>query len=100
MIRLIRNLIAPYRWTLGIVFVAMLLETAMSLAGPWPLKIVLDNVVGTHHLPGWLLVLWRSPPSAAWRLTWTITIRRAWVSGLRTTYACGLTTTCSAFPCA
>ena len=26
----------------------------MSLAGPWPLKIVLDNVVGTHHLPGWL----------------------------------------------
>ena len=54
MIRLIRNLIAPYRWTLGIVFVAMLVETAMSLAGPWPLKIVLDNVVGTHHLPGWL----------------------------------------------
>ncbi len=32
----------------------MLVETAMSLAGPWPLKIVLDNVVGAHHLPGWL----------------------------------------------
>jgi subfamily B ATP-binding cassette protein MsbA len=54
MIRLVRNLIATYRWTLGIVFVAMLVETAMSLAGPWPLKIVLDNVVGTSHLPGWL----------------------------------------------
>src|SRR5277367_520770 len=54
MIRLIRNLIAPYRWTLVIVFIAMLVETAMSLAGPWPLKIVLDNVVGSHHLPGWL----------------------------------------------
>ena len=26
----------------------------MSLAGPWPLKIVLDNVVGSHHLPAWL----------------------------------------------
>ena len=26
----------------------------MSLAGPWPLKIVLDNVVGAHHLPRWL----------------------------------------------
>ena len=54
MFRLIRNLIAPYRWTLAIVFVAMLVETAMSLAGPWPLKIVLDNVVGSHHLPAWL----------------------------------------------
>jgi ABC-type multidrug transport system fused ATPase/permease subunit len=54
MIRLIRNLIAPYRWTLAIVFIAMLIETAASLAGPWPLKIVLDNVVGAHHLPGWL----------------------------------------------
>ena len=54
MLRLIRDLIAPYRWTLCIVFVAMVIETAMSLAGPWPLKIVLDNVVGSHHLPGWL----------------------------------------------
>ncbi len=54
MFRLIRNLIAPYRWTLAIVFFAMLVETAMSLAGPWPLKIVLDNVVGSHHLPAWL----------------------------------------------
>ncbi len=54
MFRLIRNLITPYRWTLAIVFVAMLIETAMSLAGPWPLKIVLDNVVGGHHLPAWL----------------------------------------------
>src|SRR5258708_11155596 len=54
MLRLIRDLITPYRWTLCIVFVAMVIETAMSLAGPWPLKIVLDNVVGSHHLPGWL----------------------------------------------
>src|SRR5690348_6273073 len=54
MTRLIRSLIRPYRWTLAIVLVAMLLETAMSLAAPWPLKIILDNVVGTHHLPKWL----------------------------------------------
>jgi subfamily B ATP-binding cassette protein MsbA len=32
----------------------MLLETAMSLAAPWPLKIILDNVVGTHRLAPWL----------------------------------------------
>ena len=40
-----------------IVFVAMLIETAMSIAAPWPLKIILDNVVGKHKLPeflGWL----------------------------------------------
>ncbi|HEY6388728.1 MAG TPA: ATP-binding cassette domain-containing protein [Candidatus Acidoferrum sp.] len=30
------------------------METAASLAEPWPLKIVLDNVVGTHRLPAWL----------------------------------------------
>jgi len=33
---------------------AMLVETAMSVAGPWPLKIILDNVVGSHRLPSWL----------------------------------------------
>jgi subfamily B ATP-binding cassette protein MsbA len=54
MIRLIRDLIKPYRSTLLIVFVAMLIETVMSLAGPWPLQIVLDNVVGSHHVPAWL----------------------------------------------
>jgi len=29
-------------------------QTAMSLAGPWPLKVILDNVVGNHHLPKWM----------------------------------------------
>ena len=32
----------------------MLLETAMSLAAPWPLKIILDSVVGSHKLAPWL----------------------------------------------
>jgi subfamily B ATP-binding cassette protein MsbA len=32
----------------------MLVQTVMSLAAPWPLKIVLDNVVGSHKLPLWL----------------------------------------------
>jgi ABC-type multidrug transport system fused ATPase/permease subunit len=54
MVRLIRELIRPYRWILFIILLAMLVETAMSLAGPWPLKIILDNVVGTHHLPKWM----------------------------------------------
>ena len=54
MVRLIRELIRPYRWILFIILLAMLVETAMSLAGPWPLKVILDNVVGTHHLPKWM----------------------------------------------
>jgi ABC-type multidrug transport system fused ATPase/permease subunit len=47
---LIRNLIRPYRGTLLVILIAMLVQTAMSVAGPWPLKIILDNVVGTHKL--------------------------------------------------
>ena len=54
MMRLIRELIRPYRGILLIVLAAMLVQTAMSLAGPWPLKVILDNVVGNHHLPKWM----------------------------------------------
>src|SRR5690349_15104831 len=52
-IRLIRELVRPYRWSLALIFSAMIVETLMSLAGPWPLKVILDNVVGGSHLPAW-----------------------------------------------
>ena len=45
MTMLIRELIRPYRGTLVVVLFAMLVETAMSLIGPWPLKVVIDNVI-------------------------------------------------------
>ena len=48
------ELIRPYHRWLAIVFAAMLVETAMSLAGPWPIKVIIDNVVGSHPLPEWL----------------------------------------------
>ena len=51
MTRIVLELIRPYRGWLMVVFIAMLIETAMSLASPWPLKIILDNVVGNHKLP-------------------------------------------------
>ena len=51
MIRLIRELLRPYRGQLVIILLAMLVETAMSLASPWPLKVIIDNVVGSHKLP-------------------------------------------------
>jgi subfamily B ATP-binding cassette protein MsbA len=54
MLRFIGGLIRPYRGTLAIIFSAMLVETLMSLAGPWPLKIILDNVVGDKKMAPWL----------------------------------------------
>src|ERR1700733_171819 len=54
MLRFIGGLIRPYRRTLVFIFFAMLVETVMSLAAPWPLKIILDSVVGDHKLPHWL----------------------------------------------
>jgi ABC-type multidrug transport system fused ATPase/permease subunit len=54
MLHLIRNLVRPYKSSLALVLAAMLVETLMSLAAPWPLKVVLDNVIGRNHLPHWL----------------------------------------------
>jgi ABC-type multidrug transport system fused ATPase/permease subunit len=54
MLKLIVQLVRPYRGTLFVILLAMMVETAMSLAAPWPLKIVIDNVAGSHKLPAWL----------------------------------------------
>src|SRR5262249_45508089 len=54
---LIRDLLRPYRAWLAIVLLALLVETAMNLAAPWPLKIALDSAVGRHPLPAWILRL-------------------------------------------
>ena len=54
MFRFVLGLVQPYRKWLVVVFIAMLFETAMSIAAPWPLKIILDNVVGKHKLPEFL----------------------------------------------
>ena len=54
MFHFVLELVQPYRRWLIIVFIAMLIETSMSIAAPWPLKIILDNVVGKHKLPEFL----------------------------------------------
>src|SRR5580693_4324192 len=54
MSRLVISLMRPYRCWLAIVFLAMLVEIATSLAAPWPLKLVIDDALGNHHLPKWL----------------------------------------------
>ncbi len=48
---LLRELLRPYRRILAIILAATLVSMAMSLAAPWPLKIILDNVVASHRLP-------------------------------------------------
>src|SRR6516165_3793670 len=58
--QLVAELLRPYRGWLTIILLAMLVETAMSLAAPWPLKVILDNVVGTHKAPEWLAPFRRS----------------------------------------
>jgi ABC-type multidrug transport system fused ATPase/permease subunit len=52
--RLVLGFLRPYRGWLLIVFIAMLVEIAMSLAAPWPLKLVIDDAFGHHRLPDWL----------------------------------------------
>src|SRR5580704_17659886 len=54
MLKFIGGLIRPYRGTLAIILLAMLVETVMSLASPWPLKIILDSVVGSHKVTPWM----------------------------------------------
>lgn len=54
MLRFIGGLVRPYRSTLLVILIAMMVETLMSLAAPWPLKIILDNVVGDHKMAPWL----------------------------------------------
>src|ERR1700723_2760335 len=54
MTRLVFEILRPYRGWLVIVFVAMLIEIGMGLAAPWPLKLVIDDALGNHHLPQWL----------------------------------------------
>lgn len=54
MLPLIRTLIKPYKGSLLIILAAMVIQIVASLAAPWPLKVVLDNVVGSHKEPAWL----------------------------------------------
>ncbi|MBZ5859544.1 ABC transporter ATP-binding protein [Flavihumibacter profundi] len=51
---MVLGLVRPFRKWLFLILIAMLIETIMSLAAPWPLKIIIDNVIGDHKLPHWL----------------------------------------------
>src|SRR6478609_10947487 len=52
--RLAVQQIRPYRKWVVVILAAMLLEALMGIASPWPLKIIIDNVIGSQRLPSWL----------------------------------------------
>ncbi len=60
MMGLIRELLRPYRGSLAIILTAMIVQSAMTLAAPWPLKIILDNVILGRRLSPWMNS-WLSP---------------------------------------
>jgi ABC-type multidrug transport system fused ATPase/permease subunit len=43
-----------YRKWVIVIVIAMLAETLIGLATPWPLKIIIDNIIENRRLPGWL----------------------------------------------
>ncbi|HEX3080040.1 MAG TPA: hypothetical protein VHQ04_06235, partial [Puia sp.] len=48
------SLTRPYLKWVVIILLAMLVEAIMSVATPWPLKIIIDDVVAHGTLPHWL----------------------------------------------
>ena len=47
------RLVRPYWRLLAVAFAAMVVESAMSLWEPWPLKLIFDHVIGSKPLPAW-----------------------------------------------
>jgi subfamily B ATP-binding cassette protein MsbA len=54
MTHLIIGLLRPYPARIAAILVATLLQILMGLAAPWPLKIIIDNVVGDLPAPAWI----------------------------------------------
>ena len=50
----ITYLLRPHWKTLTVAFVAVLGEAATDLLEPWPLKVVIDYVLGSKKMPSWL----------------------------------------------
>jgi ABC-type multidrug transport system fused ATPase/permease subunit len=48
------SLALPYRKWVIIILISMMVESIMSVATPWPLKIIIDDVVARNSLPHWL----------------------------------------------
>jgi ABC-type multidrug transport system fused ATPase/permease subunit len=49
-----RDALRPHRARLALGLVALVLSVAATVAEPWPLKLIVDSVLGTHPLPDWM----------------------------------------------
>ena len=61
--RSLRRFVRPYRWVLGSTTALTGVAVVLDLASPWPLKVVVDNVIGGKPLPPWLSMLDGLSPS-------------------------------------
>src|SRR6478609_6389146 len=52
--RLVWRQVKSYKKWLLLIFLAMMIATLMDIATPWPLKIIIDNVIDSQPLPSWL----------------------------------------------
>ena len=43
----------PYRWRLALLAAVSVIEVAVGALAPWPMKVVVDNVLVGHPLPHW-----------------------------------------------
>ena len=95
---LIRRLL-PYTWRrrgpLALVAAGMAFDIGFALLQPWPLKVLVDNVLRGRHLHGFVLSLFQALPGPHTRdslLTWTIAATvviflLAWAAGLVASWA-------------
>ncbi|MFN2530080.1 MAG: ABC transporter ATP-binding protein [Pyrinomonadaceae bacterium] len=51
----ISYLLRPHWKALSIAFIAVLGESGTDLLEPWPLKIVIDYILGNKHVPAWMV---------------------------------------------
>jgi subfamily B ATP-binding cassette protein MsbA len=58
----IARILKPHWPALAVAFAAVLVEGAADVIGPWPIKIVLDYVIGSRQPPSWLATLARLAP--------------------------------------
>jgi ATP-binding cassette, subfamily B, bacterial len=52
LIRWIASYMRPYRWRLALLAFVSIVEVAFGVLSPWPIALVVDNVLGHHPWPG------------------------------------------------